>query len=124
MDFAHLASLLGLALGAGMGAYAMINPRWASWLVRLVPDAERPGGEGEFRGTYGGLFFFTHAVALATAFHDPHGFAPLTCALIWWGTAVGRLSSIVLDRKGLPFNLWSFGFEVALGALIAAPVLV
>jgi hypothetical protein len=54
----------GLAIGAGVGLYAMIRPGWAAWLVRLYPDPSRPGGFGEFRPTYGGLFFFTHALAL------------------------------------------------------------
>ena len=54
---------LALLGGAGMGAYALVNPRWAAWLVRLQPDPARPGGAGEFRATYGGLFFAVHALA-------------------------------------------------------------
>jgi hypothetical protein len=129
-------SALGLAIGAGMGLYAMIRPSWASWLVRLKADEARPGGSAEFRGTYGGLFFFTHAMPLAfllvamTGPPDAHGFAaPIVmvmssvCVAAWWGTAVGRVVSIVVDRQGLPFNLASVGFECILGLMIGAPLL-
>ncbi len=54
----------GLAIGAGMGLYAMIRPGWAAWLVRLNPDTGRPGGVGEFRATFGAFVFFNHAPAL------------------------------------------------------------
>ena len=129
-------SALGLAIGAGMGLYAMIRPSWASWLVRLKADEARPGGYAEFRGTYGGLFFFSHAMPLAflaTVLTGPEGLdgfgAPVVmlmtsvCVAMWWGTAVGRVISIIADRQGLPFNLASVGFEVGLGLLIGAPLL-
>lgn len=127
---------VGLAIGAAMGLYAMIRPSWASWLVRLKADEARPGGYAEFRGTYGGLFFFTHAMPLAflivamTGSVEAHGFAaPVfmimssVCVAAWWGTAVGRVVSILADRQGLPFNWASVGFEMALGLLIGAPLL-
>lgn len=128
---------VGLAIGAGMGLYAMINPQWASHLVRLRDDPDRPGGRAEFRGTYGGLFFFTHAMPLAllvmvqrdASLETPQPLAIVVlsgmlavCAAAWWGTAFGRVISIVTDRSGLPFNGASVGFEFVLGALIAAPL--
>ncbi len=138
MEWTFWLSAFGLAIGAGMGLYSMINPKWGAKLVRLQADPGRPGGFAEFRGTYGGLFFFTHAVALALLAHAhfapadgqlvPLGsvFTPgvlLVCATIWWGTCVGRVLSLVLDRAGPAFNVASVGFEIALGALIAAPLL-
>ncbi|MBU6407723.1 MAG: hypothetical protein KGS44_11385 [Alphaproteobacteria bacterium] len=136
MSVLYWISALGLVIGAGMGLYAMIRPSWASWLVRLKADDARPGGYAEFRGTYGGLFFFTHAMPLAflivamTGSIEAHGFAaPVfmimssVCVVAWWGTAVGRMISVIIDRQGLPFNLASVGFEVGLGLLIGAPLL-
>jgi hypothetical protein len=137
MDALYWLSAVGLVIGAGMGLYAMINPNWGSWLVRLKADPERPGGFAEFRGTYGGLFFFTHAMPLAflvLAMTRPEagadGFAaPVfmimssVCVAMWWGTAVGRIVSILVDRQGLPFNFASVGFEGGLGLLIGAPLL-
>jgi hypothetical protein len=138
MDWTFWLAGIGLAIGAGMGLYSMINPNWGAWLVRLKADPDRPGGFAEFRGTYGGLFFFTHALPLAFlafAMTRPEagadGFAaPVfmimssVCVAAWWGTAVGRVISILVDRQGLPFNAASVGFEVALGLLIGAPLLV
>jgi hypothetical protein len=126
----------GLAIGAGMGLYAMIRPGWAAWLVRLNPDTGRPGGFGEFRATYGGLFFFTHALALVClvllATSPEGGQAPLPeaavlgmCAIgaaMWWGTAVGRILSLIADRQGIGFNAASIVFEAIMGALIASPI--
>jgi hypothetical protein len=136
MEIAHWISAVGLVIGAGMGLYAIIRPSWASWLVRLKADPERTGGFAEFRGTYGGLFFFTNAAALACLLDAQFGwssehisdgavFAPgalMMVATMWWGTAVGRVISILADRQGLPFNLGSVAFELALGALVAAPL--
>lgn len=127
----------GCLVGAGMGLYAMINPAWASRLVRLRDDPDRPGGFAEFRGTYGGLFFAGHALALCwlslflAEREDWAGFpthwmalgAVGVCAVLWLGTAIGRLISILLDRTGGGFNLASVLFELALGLAIGAPLI-
>jgi hypothetical protein len=133
-------SLAGCAIGAGMGAYAMLKPSWAAWLVRLRDDPARPGGSAEFRGTYGGLFFAVHAGAAyfiwtvmdMLSLGDPMALqlglftlvpAAALAALVWWGTAVGRVISILADKNGGAFNYGSVVFELILGALIAAPLL-
>jgi hypothetical protein len=135
MEWLYWVSGVGLAIGAGMGLTSMINPRWGSRLVRLQADPDRPGGFAEFRGTYGGLFFFTHLLPLLFLFLGPGAAAPDSlgsglyvwllpgCIAIWWGTAVGRIISILVDRQGLPFNIASVGFELVLGLLIGAPFL-
>ena len=125
-------SAAGLLIGAGMGAYGLFNPKWAAWLVRLQPDPARPGGFSEFRGTYGGLFFAAHAMALALMWvgftyagqwYAAAGGAALVCAAMWIGTAMGRLVSIGFDRTGGGFTWGSIGFELALGLMIASPVI-
>ncbi|MFZ4122678.1 MAG: hypothetical protein ACOYKM_13550 [Caulobacterales bacterium] len=137
MDVAGVIGAIGCSIGAAMGLRALFDPRWAGWLVRLRDDPNRLGGAGEFRGTYGGLFFFTHALGLATIVNGPldlpiavDGFLSVagvgvlaTCGLIWWGTAVGRLVSIFADRSGLGFNWASVGFEIVLGAMVLAPLI-
>jgi hypothetical protein len=131
-------ALVGCVIGAGMGLYGMINPRWAAMLVRLRDDPQRPGGFAEFRATYGGGFFATHAFALfmLTAFlQERESLGPFpthwtmlgalgVCACIWLGTSVGRLISIFADKSGGGFNYASIVFEVALGLMIAAPLIV
>ena len=130
-------SALGLMAGAGMGAYGLINPRWAAGLVRLRDAPERPGGFAEFRATYGGLFLASHGVALTFVVRAliagapvPEGgesvlwfaeVAGLTCGAMWIGTGMGRLLSILLDGTGTKFNQASVAFELGLGLAIAAP---
>jgi hypothetical protein len=134
---AYYVSLVGLLIGAGMGLYGMINPRWAARLVRLRDDPDRPGGFAEFRGTYGGLFLGAHGFALAFLVpflqeREVLGAFPThwvalgaigVCAMMWLATSIGRAISIVADKTGGGFNYSSVGFEVALGLVIAAPVI-
>ena len=63
MLIAWLLNALALGFGAALGLRALLDPKWAARFVRLKPD-EQGGGEAEFRATYGGVFLFTHAVAL------------------------------------------------------------
>lgn len=136
MEFAPFwTSVAGLSVGAAMGAYGLINPRWAAGIVRLRDHPDKPGGFAEFRGTYGGLFLATHAFALvfmACAAREvealwglPTYFTALgaagVCGAMWWGTAVGRVAAIAFDGAGTRYNQASVVFEVVLGALILAP---
>ena len=128
-------SALGLAAGAAMGAYGLINPRWAAALVRLRDIPEKPGGFAEVRGTYGGLFLGSHAAALALMVAaalkiEAIGGVPTegsglgavaVCGAMWIGTGIGRVVSILLDGTGTRFNRASVGFEVVLGLAILAP---
>lgn len=139
--WAHLPAFLACAIGAGMGLYAMIRPGWAAKLVRLRDRPDLPGGFAEFRATYGGLFFATHAVAaglLAAALTGPGPAAQdvsglfypaamgalTVCAAIWLGTAVGRTLSVLADKTGGGFNFASIGFETTLGVLLLTPLIV
>lgn len=134
MEYAPFwASSAGLLVGAAMGLYGLLNPRWAAGLVRLQEAAV--GGFAEFRGTYGGLFLATHGFALVfmvcvareieTLAGVPAYFTALgaagACGLIWWGTAVGRALAMARDGAGTRYNQLSTVFEIALGALILVP---
>jgi hypothetical protein len=136
MEFAPFwTSCFGLAIGAAMGLYGLINPRWAAGIVRLRDDPEKPGGVAEFRGTYGGLFLATNGFALvlmACVALETETFAGVptyltalgaagVCGLIWWGTAVGRIAAIALDGAGTRYNQASVIFEIVLGALVLTP---
>lgn len=130
-------SFFGLLIGAGMGLYGMIRPQWASWLVRLRDDPDRPGGFAEFRGTYGGLFFGSHGFALVFMWPFLHEREALgefpthwvmlgavgACGMMWLTTSVGRMLSIALDKTGGGFNYASVVFEIILGLIIAGPVI-
>jgi hypothetical protein len=136
MEFAPFwTSVVGLAIGAAMGLYGLVNPRWAAGIVRLRDDPEKPGGFAEFRGTYGGLFLASHAFALVFMVCAAREIEALwglptylvalgaagSCAAMWWGTAVGRAAAIVFDGAGTRYNQASVLFEIVLGALILAP---
>ena len=117
-----------LASGAAMGLGALISPRWASGVVRLVedPDPARPGGYSEFRATYGGLFLMAHLSALLIAIYLPAiyaGFAALPLALGWIGAGIGRSLSLLVDKdknraRGL-IPVW-IPLEIILGLAIGS----
>jgi hypothetical protein len=121
-------SAIGLTIGAGMGLAGLLNPKWAANLVRLRDIPEKPGGFAEFRGTYGGLFLASHAVALFWVLPAFGGNlsetalgAVMVCGAMWIGTGVARVLSIALDKTGGGFNHASVAFEFALGLAIVAP---
>ena len=103
MHYGQVISCIALGAGAAMGLGALMSPRWASGVVRLVetPDPARPGGYSEFRATYGGLFLMAHLAALLIALKLPAiyaAFAAMPLALGWIGAGVGRLISLFADR--------------------------
>jgi hypothetical protein len=125
MDWTEIAALIACAFGGALGLYAMINPAWASRLVRLVPREGKVEGKSEFRSTYGGLFLFGHAFAGWAFLADQPG-ADLAAAAVgmgWFGSAVGRLMSFALDKTASPVNWFNVFLETLLGALLLSPFL-
>jgi hypothetical protein len=130
MFLAWVLNGLALAFGGGLGLRALIDPRWAARFARLQPDAQG-GGEAEFRATYGGVFLFTHAVALAfTLLYVMGGeFVIGVCATGaaaalsagWGGSALGRFIAIWRDGVRTRFNLYCAFAEIALALAIGAP---
>lgn len=129
MHYSEILGLIGLGLGALMGLGALFSPNWAAGVVRLQPDPVKPGGYSEFRATYGGLLLLLHLTAFIMVLHAPPAMglaAALPIAAGWFGAAIGRTISMLLDRgkggeaKILP--VW-MATEIALGLAIAAPIL-
>ncbi len=129
MHFTEIIALVGLGIGALLGLGALFAPDWAAGVVRLKADPEKPGGYSEFRATYGGLLLLTHLTSFILVLHSPPSIsvvAALTMAMGWFGAAIGRTLSMVLDRdkggdaKIIP--IW-MSTEIALGLAIAAPIL-
>ena len=125
MPWTHIAALIACIIGGGLGAYAMVNPAWASKLVRLVAQEGKIEGRSEFRATYGGLFFLGHAFvfwAVATAQPD----AEMAAAAVgagWAGSSIGRITSIALDKTGSGLNWFNVAFEAALGLTLLSSLL-
>lgn len=130
MVFAWIVNALALAFGAALGARALYDPDWAQRFVRLKPD-DQGGGFAEFRATYGGLFLFTHLLALAMTLFSllggeyVIGVAASGAAAVlsagWFGAAFGRALSIWRDKTDTKFNRQSAGVELAMALAIGMP---
>ena len=130
IEASWIVSALALTIGVYLGVRGLIDPRWASRLVRLQAD-EQGGGFAEFRATYGGVFLGLHIVGLAFALyylrtgHPVMGVAAIGAVAVlsagWGGAAFGRLIAIWRDGADTQFNRFSVGFEVLMAAAIGAP---
>lgn len=131
LGFSWVLAILALVVMGGMGAYALINPRWAARFVRLKDDPERPGGFAEFRATYGGLFFGTHAAALllvalylrggSDVIGLSAGGAVFALGAGYAGSAFGRAVSMLRDKTRTKFNIGSTFFELGAALCLWAP---
>ncbi|HPE48718.1 MAG TPA: hypothetical protein PLR76_09980 [Hyphomonas sp.] len=130
MHYGAIISSVALTFGAVLGLGGLFAPGWAAGIVRLIedPDPLKPGGFSEFRATFGGLFLFSHMMALAIVVSMPPVFAVvavLPIAVGWIGAALGRALSLVADRNrnreaGL-IPVWIV-LELIIGLAIAAPL--
>lgn len=115
-------ALVGCFIGAALGVAGLLNPGWASRLVRLSPTDGSKEGRSELRATFGGLFAFGHGGAALALVRDYPGAETglLVLGLGWFGSGVGRTYSILRDGTGTRLNAFNVAFEIALAALLAA----
>lgn len=120
-----VASMVACVFGAGLGLYAMINPGWASRLVRLAPMEGKVEGKSEFRATYGGLFLLGHAFGLWAVATGQPAWHMATAALGagWLGSGVGRIVSIVADRAGSALNWINVVVELVVALVLLLPII-
>lgn len=125
MHWTDIVALIACVIGGGLGAYAMVNPSWASKLVRLVAYEGKVEGKSEFRATYGGLFLLGHAFAFWALITSQSGaeFAAAAIGAGWLGSGIGRLLSIALDKTATALNWFNVAFEAVLGLALLAPFL-
>ncbi len=125
MHWTEILALVACVIGGGLGGYALINPRWASKLVRLVPADGKIEGRSEFRATYGGLFFLPHAFAFWAVLSIQPGaeFGAGALGAAWLGSGIGRIVSIALDKTGSGLNWFNVAFEAVLGLALLSPLL-
>ena len=127
-----LIAIIALGFCAALGLGALFAPKWATGVVRLVPnpDPEKPGGFSEFRATYGGLLLLIHLSALILMLQANLNvaykiIAVFPIAMGWLGAGMGRFLSLVLDKKENRENglipVW-IPLELALGFAMLAPV--
>jgi hypothetical protein len=120
-----VAAMVACMLGGALGLYAMVNPAWASRLVRLVPMEGKIEGKSEFRATYGGLFLLGHAFGLWAVATGQPGWhlATATLGAGWLGSGVGRLVSIAADRTATTLNWINVAIEAVMGLVLLLPFL-
>lgn len=120
-DFIALAAC---AIGGGLGAYAMINPAWASRIVRLTPTAGKVEGRSEFRASFGGLFLAGHAFAAwaITTGQPGNELAAAAIGAGWLGSSIGRTISLFADDTLTRLNLFNVAFELLLGFALILPL--
>ncbi len=125
MTLYEFIAIAACAIGGGLGGYAMINPAWASRLVRLVPAEGQVEGKSEFRPSYGGLFLGAHAFAAWTLITGQSGadLAAATLGAAWTGSAIGRTVSLFADKTMTKINVFNVAFELALGLALLSPLL-
>lgn len=130
MTLAWILNALALLFGAGLGARALIDPKWAARFVRLKAD-DQGGGFAEFRATYGGVFLASHAVALLMTLMYALGGeyvigvaasgGAVALGAAWAGSCGGRVLAMLLDGADTNFNRISAVVEAVLALAIAAP---
>ncbi|MEN0652821.1 MULTISPECIES: hypothetical protein [Hyphobacterium] len=131
MDTPILLTGVAAGIGALMGGASLLVPRWGASVVRLMPDPRWPGGWAEFRALYGGGFLMAHGSVLLTlammaqAGRNSVVAAGFAVGALWLGMAIGRAVSMLADGKAYQtrtsYNLFSTGFEIAMGLALWAP---
>jgi len=117
-DAALLPGVIGAAMGAVLGLFAILNPGGAAKLVGILIDPDTAHSRSEVRATYGGVFFGGHAAGLIAL--SAVGFAVL--AGIWFAAGIIRLLSIFIDRAPTRMNIIGVAFELTTGTLLILPL--
>lgn len=125
MTVYELIAVAACVIGGGLGAYAMVNPAWASRLVRLVPTEGQVEGRSEFRASFGGLFLGGHAFAAWTLTTAQPGaeMAAAALGLAWLGAGVGRTISLFADNALTNLNIFNVAFELSFGIGLLLPLI-
>ncbi|MEX3011650.1 DUF4345 family protein [Hoeflea sp. TYP-13] len=101
------------AITVFFGLLLFFMPRLSFRILHLQTMAERPDAIAEGRATMAG--FYLGCGIGCILFAQP--FLYLVLGLSWAFTALGRLTAIVFDRAGTPFNWVSVLIEAVLAAL-------
>ncbi len=106
MDFIDLINMALAALTVVLGLFGLLAPRYTAEALDFGTTTSTMG-LSELRASAGGLFVAMGGACLLLG--APWTFAMLGVA--YAGAAVGRLTSILLDRPPLPKTLIWFLFE-------------
>ncbi|MET0182859.1 MAG: hypothetical protein ABW199_08245 [Caulobacterales bacterium] len=129
--YAWIAAALALSVMGAIALRSLCDPKWGAKLVRLRDDPNHPGGFAEFRATFGGVFFASHAAAILLIVQyvrterDQWGIyasgAVLVLGAAYAGAAFGRVLSMFFDKTRTPSNISSTAFEAGAALMLWAP---
>lgn len=104
----------GALITLGLGLLALLCPRVIAKFVSVEPIGLT--GVSEVRATYGG--FFVALGGLCLYFQSSTVF--LVAGVAWFGAALGRCLSVLMDRSYASKNLAAILFESGIGTLLLA----
>ena len=118
-----LLAVVACVIGGALGGIALARPGHVVGLAGLAEGETAPTpllAEGR---AFGGLLVLSHAGAALYLGYLPSVGAAMAfvLALAWFGAALGRTVSLLVDRAGGKFNLSNLAFEVLIGITLSLP---
>ena len=118
----YVLAVFACCLAGGLGGYALARPHEALAARGLTALEAAPGGLAAARA-FGAMMLMAHAGTAGLLGYYPSVGATmaLALALLWGGSAVGRLVSGALDGHGDPKNVQLVMLEVLMGLTLSLP---
>lgn len=118
----YVLAVLACCLAGGLGGYILARPHEALARRGLTALEGTPGAMGTAR-SFGAMLLMAHAGAAGLLGYYPSVGATmaLALALLWAGSAAGRLVSGALDGHNDPAAIQSLLLDVLMGLTLALP---
>lgn len=118
-----LLAVVACVIGGALGGIALARPGSVPGLAGLAEGQTASTPRLSEGRAFGGLLVLSHAgAALYLGYQPGIGAAmALVLALAWFGAALGRVASLLIDGAGGRFNLGNLVFEVLIGITLSLP---
>lgn len=118
-----LLAVIACVIGGALGGLALARPASVLGLAGLAQGEGGPPPLLSEGRAFGGLLIASHAgTALYLGYQPGLGAAmAFVLALAWFGAALGRAASLLIDRARGRFNLGNLAFEILIGVTLALP---
>ena len=120
-----LLAVIACVIGGALGGIALARPAQVLGLAGLAEGESAPKPLLSEGRAFGGLLVLSHAGAALYLGYQPGVGATMAfvLALAWFGAALGRTASLLIDRAGGRFNLGNLVFEILIGITLSLPFL-
>ena len=120
-----LLAVIACVIGGALGGIALARPAQVLGLAGLAEGETPPTPLLSEGRAFGGLLVLSHGGAALYLGYQPAVGATMAfvLALAWFGAALGRAASLLIDRAGGRFNLGNLAFEVLIGITLSLPFL-